>query len=64
MKKKLTQTLNLNKTTVSNLDPDQMGRVLGGSFLINSCTCSDSCSLIYYCCGPTKQQAAAETSGD
>ncbi len=53
MKKKFEKKLALNKKTISNLNKSDMTEVLGGSAIIKSCLCSESCSLIMYCCGPT-----------
>ncbi len=53
MKKKFEKKLALNKKTISNLTNSEMSEVNGGTLIIRSCNCSESCSVIYYCCGPT-----------
>jgi len=63
MKKQIKKKLRLNKSTVSNLSPDEMSIAFGGKSLF-IVTCSDpgseSCSLFIACdCTTTNPEMAA-----
>ncbi len=59
MKKKFEKKLVLNKKTIAHLGNEEMNLIYGGSFLILTCGCSESCSLVWYCCG-TEPRAEGE----
>lgn len=50
MKKQLIKKLVLNKETIHDLTNNEMNVIRGASF-IDACT--ESCSFIEVCCGPT-----------
>jgi hypothetical protein len=52
MKKKFEKKLNVSKSTIVNLDKNEMYRIKGASIVIY---CTESCSLVYYCCFPTNK---------
>lgn len=50
--------LELNKTTISNLDKQEMKQINGASMILKSCFCEEtvSCS-VWFCCPPEENQA-------
>ena len=65
MKKKIEKRFSLNKATVTDLNRDEMKKIIGATLLVPSCVCSvKSCSLIRYCCPPTEALAALHESAD
>jgi len=52
MKKKMIKKLVLKKATVTRLDKKDMNLVIGAT-LVNPYYCSDSCSIVIFCCGDT-----------
>jgi len=63
MKQKIAKKLTLNKNTVAYLDRHELGEVHGGSVIIQSCKCTESCSLIIICCDTTTPKEKMINSG-
>jgi len=54
MKTRVTKTLALNKETVSRLNREDMKHLEGGTMGLEfSCCCTESCTILGFCCGPT-----------
>jgi len=67
MKTRVTKTLALNKETVSRLNREDMKHLEGGTINLNlSCGCTESCTILGFCCGPTTtpKMAALNMTGD
>lgn len=54
MKKRLNKKLVLNKMTVIRLKDNDMQLIRGATLVFD---CTESCSLVWICCTPTKQNA-------
>jgi len=58
MKKQIKKKLILNKETIVKLSNAEMGALGGAASLVLICT--ESCSLVIWCCTPTTNKMMAE----
>ena len=60
MKKRLNKKLVLNKMTISSLKDKDMHLIRGATLVFD---CTESCSLVWICCTPTKEYAMDQDIG-